>query len=68
MNSDDSKRFARYRKGYVSTNEDIEEEILKIKQKEIIENNNKKQILGYVANINLKPDNLINNITNISKL
>ena len=64
MNTEDNKRFARYRKGYVLTNEDIEEEFLKIKQKEIIENNNKKKVLGYVTNINIIPDNLINNITN----
>ena len=61
MNNEDKKRFARYRKGYNSTLED--NELINSKKNDKTVNNNQTKILGYVSNINIKSENLINEIT-----
>jgi hypothetical protein len=64
MNNEDKKRFARYRKGYNSTLED--NELINLKKNDKNDktvNNNQTKILGYVSNINIKSENLINEIT-----
>jgi hypothetical protein len=66
MNNEDKKRFARYRKNYDTTLED--NELINFKKNEKTTNNNQTKVLGYVDNINIKTENLINEITTKSKL
>jgi hypothetical protein len=66
MNNEDKKRFARYRKGYNSTLED--NELINSKKIDKNVNNNQTKMLGYVSDINIKSENLINEITIKSKL
>ena len=66
MNNEDKKRFARYRKNYDTTLED--NELINLKKNEKTANNNQTKVLGYVDNINIKTETLINEITTKSKL
>ena len=61
MNNEDKKRFARYRKGYNPTIED--NDLINYKKNDKTVNNNQTKILGYVSDINIKSENLINEIT-----
>ena len=64
MNSEDKKRFARYKKGYIPSLEDDEylNNFNVIKQnKDTIK---QKQVLGYINNVTVNTDTLIKNITN----
>lgn len=62
MNNEDKIRFARYRKGYISTKDDEE-----LFNKKKIVKENQTQVLGYVSNIDIKNESLINQITQKSK-
>ena len=73
MNNEDKKRFARYRKGYNSILED--NELINMKKNDKIANQinqinqtNQTKVLGYVDNINIKTETLINEITTKNKL
>ena len=66
MNNEDKKRFARYRKNYDTTLED--NELINLKKNEKTANNNQTKVLGYVDNINIKTETLINEITTKSRL
>jgi len=63
MNQEDKKRFARYRKGYISSKED-DELLFQIKKKQELKDFKQKQSLGYIDNISINSESLINNITN----
>ena len=63
MNQEDKKRFARYRKGYISSFED-DELLFQIKKKQELKDFKQKQSLGYIDNISINSESLINNITN----
>ena len=72
MNNEDKKRFARYRKNYDSTLED--NELINLRKNDKLTYNsqsnqsNQTKMLGYVDNINIKTETLINEITTKSKL
>ena len=69
MNNEDKKRFARYRKNYDSTLED--NELINLRKNDKLTNNsqsNQTKMLGYVDNINIKTETLINEITTKNKL
>jgi hypothetical protein len=69
MNNEDKKRFARYRKNYDSTLED--NELINLRKNDKLTNNsqsNQTKMLGYVDNINIKTETLINEITTKSRL
>lgn len=51
MNSEDKKRFERYMKDYISKDEDNFED-----------NDNNKNRIGFITNINIKKENLVTNI------
>ncbi len=64
MNSEDKKRFARYKKGYIPSLEDDEylNNFNVIKQNK--DSIKQKQVLGYINNVTVNTDTLIKNITN----
>ena len=53
MNEEDKKRFARYRKGYIPTLED---------ENEVNNSNNKTTKIGFIENINVNMNVLVNDI------
>ena len=53
MNEEDKKRFARYRKGYIPTLED---------ENEVNNSNNKTTKIGFIENINVNMNILVNDI------
>jgi hypothetical protein len=57
MNEEDKKRFARYRKGYIPTLED-ENELNGSSNN----NNNKTTKIGFIENINVNVNVLVNDI------
>jgi len=67
MNQEDTKRFARYRKGFISSKEDDDLLLLHIKNNQISKESKKTQSLGYINNIDVNSENLIKNITNKTK-
>ena len=67
MNQEDKKRFARYRKGFISSKEDDDLLFLHIKNNQISKESKKTQSLGYINNIDVNSENLIKNITNKTK-
>jgi hypothetical protein len=58
MNEEDKKRFARYMKGYIPTEEDNELLNIDIHNSE----KKKKEQLGYVEEIKINKDEIINNV------
>jgi len=52
MNSEDKKRFERYMKGYIPKDEDN------------VEDNDNKNKIGFINNINIEKQTLITNIIN----
>ena len=67
MNQEDTKRFARYRKGFIPSKEDDDLLLLHIKNNQISKESKKTQSLGYINNIDVNSENLIKNITNKTK-
>ena len=63
MNEEDKKRFARYKKGYIPSLEDVEDISNNI-NKQNKDNLKQKQVLGYINNVTVNTDTLIKNITN----
>ena len=57
MNSDDKQRFARYKKGYITQNNEFDDDKYNINNDN--NNNNKKIKLGHINKIDVKIDELV---------